>query len=140
MNIKSVLRVYGQLRNLTDDETALLETLRSMTDTERELTVEALQPAKPPARKASKKGGTGKSRRASSLAEQMSTALKPLTDIVNANGESCMWVGNNGPCFKPVDDNVHHKQTDPDYHEFTATAKADDYAGETVGASGGANG
>lgn len=46
MNIKSVLRVYGQLRNLTDDETALLETLRAFTDAEREAFVEALQPQK----------------------------------------------------------------------------------------------
>lgn len=44
MNIKSVLRVYGQLRTLTNDETALLETLRKFTDSEREAFVEALQP------------------------------------------------------------------------------------------------
>jgi Ser/Thr protein kinase RdoA (MazF antagonist) len=45
MNIKSVLRIYSQLRNLTDDETALLETLRRFTDAEREAFVEAFATA-----------------------------------------------------------------------------------------------
>lgn len=46
MNIKSVLRVYGQLRQLTDDESALLTTLRNLNDSEREQLVESLAPTK----------------------------------------------------------------------------------------------
>ena len=32
MNIRNVLRTYSLLRQLTDDESALLETLRNATD------------------------------------------------------------------------------------------------------------
>lgn len=51
MNIRNVLRTYSLLRQLTDDETALLETLRSMSDTDRESLVVALQPEKPATKK-----------------------------------------------------------------------------------------
>src|SRR4026207_2537578 len=44
MNLKTVLRTYALLRQLTDDETALLNTLRGMSDSERELLMESLQP------------------------------------------------------------------------------------------------
>lgn len=43
MNLRNVLRAYSHLRQLTDDESALLETLRAMNDSERELLVESLQ-------------------------------------------------------------------------------------------------
>lgn len=46
MNVRNVLKVYGLLRQLTDDESALLETLRAFTDSEREQFVEALAPVK----------------------------------------------------------------------------------------------
>lgn len=55
MNLKVVLRTYGLLRQLADDETALLETLRSLTDSDREQLVESLAPAK-----ATKKAATTK--------------------------------------------------------------------------------
>lgn len=45
MNYKLVLKTYSQLRQLTDDETALLNTLRGMNDAERELLAETLGPA-----------------------------------------------------------------------------------------------
>lgn len=46
MNLRNVLRTYVLLRQLTSDESALLETLRGMNDTERELLVESLAPEK----------------------------------------------------------------------------------------------
>lgn len=52
MNLRNVLRAYSHLRQLTDDESALLETLRAMNDSERELLVESLQD-KPAAKKGS---------------------------------------------------------------------------------------
>lgn len=55
MNIKLVLSTYSKLRQLTDDETALLETLRRMTDTERELLVETLSPQKQAGKKTARK-------------------------------------------------------------------------------------
>jgi hypothetical protein len=47
MNLRTVLRTYALLRQLTDDESALLETLRGMSEGERELLVESLSPEKP---------------------------------------------------------------------------------------------
>lgn len=44
MNFKLVLKTYSQLRQLSDDEAALLATLRAMSDSERELLVESLSP------------------------------------------------------------------------------------------------
>lgn len=41
MSYKDVLKVFKLERELSDDETALLNTLRDMTDAEREMTVEA---------------------------------------------------------------------------------------------------
>lgn len=55
MNLRTVLRTYGLLRQLTDDETALLNTLRGMNDGERELLVESLSPEKIKRRKPNSK-------------------------------------------------------------------------------------
>ena len=113
MNIKSVLRVYSQLRNLTDDETALLETLRAMSDAERELTVEALQPQKV-VKKASKKS-SNKSSRASGMA----AAIKGNLDQ-RREASVCVFIyADNSHCNQKEDNPVH----DPNggyagYHEF----------------------
>lgn len=57
MDFKRVLKVYSLQRQLTDDETALLNTLRGMTDAERELLAESLGP---PAKAKSTKPSTKK--------------------------------------------------------------------------------
>ena len=44
---RTVLKVYSLQRQFSGDESALLATLRGMSDTERELLVESLQPEKP---------------------------------------------------------------------------------------------
>lgn len=46
MNLKNVLRTYSLLRSLTDDESALLETLRGLSEGEREQLVQSLSPGK----------------------------------------------------------------------------------------------
>ena len=46
MNFKLVLKAYSTLRQLTDDESALLTTLRGMSDGERELLVEEMRAGK----------------------------------------------------------------------------------------------
>lgn len=58
MNIRNVLRTYSLLRQLTDDESALLETLRGLNDAERESLVVALQPEKTMTKRASKKSAS----------------------------------------------------------------------------------
>lgn len=77
MNLRNVLRTYSLLRQLTDDESALLETLRTMNDSERELLVEVLSPQKSSSKKSSSKsaGKGAKSKRASGMQAQLNTRL-----------------------------------------------------------------
>lgn len=70
MSYKDVLRVFKLERELTDNETALLNTLRSMSDSEREMLAETLGPpvkakvSKPATKKFKKCDVCGVSRRA----------------------------------------------------------------------------
>lgn len=116
MNIKSVLRTYSLLRQLTDDETALLETLRAMNDSEREALVETLSPQ--PARKSStKKSASKKSSRASSLEQQIQKRGRlAISDTWENGDESCEH------CQWPPDHNIHHLETTEAYHPFSPAA------------------
>lgn len=129
MNIKSVLRTYSLLRQLTDDEAALLETLRNFNDSEREAFVEALSD-KPAGKKASKKASK-KSARASSLGAAVKSGLQRreptvggFTDDADMLRCTAMIDDNGGEmeCGETVDNNVHHKRTDPNFHPFVSTA------------------
>lgn len=122
MNIRNVLKVYSLQRQFTDDESALLATLRELSDTERELLVESLQPQKAAVKKRKPRGG-GKSQRAASLAEHLKTTMgKP---------QLCAFTMDNGDaCRGPEDDAIH----DPGagyagYHVFQP-AKAAASAGD----------
>jgi hypothetical protein len=112
MNLKTVLRTYALLRQLTDDETALLNTLRGMSDGERELLVESLSPQKMVKKR---KSTGGKSQRATSLAEQIKSATsnKPLEET----GPKCIACGH-------VEDYEDHQQPSPHYHPFTLPAQS----------------
>jgi hypothetical protein len=46
VNLRNVLKVYSLQRQFSDDESALLATLRGLSDSERDLLVESLQPTK----------------------------------------------------------------------------------------------
>jgi hypothetical protein len=72
MNIRNVLRVYAQLRQFSDDETALLETLRGLSESDREQMVESLAPVKG----AVKRRKRAKSVRASGMEAQLSGNLQ----------------------------------------------------------------
>ena len=91
MNLRNVLKTYSLLRSLTDDESALLATLRAMTDTERELLVESLAPAKPAAKKPTR---------------------KPATTRVY---DHCLR------CGTTKRDSSHKDESSPDYHEFQSS-------------------
>lgn len=68
MNIRNVLKAYGLLRQFSDDETALLNTLRGLSDSDREQLVESLAPqVKPKPRRKREK----KSAHAASLQQQI---------------------------------------------------------------------
>jgi hypothetical protein len=51
MNLHNVLKVYRLLRQFSDDESALLATLRGLNDSERELLADELQPERVAAKK-----------------------------------------------------------------------------------------
>lgn len=116
MNLKNVLRTYSLLRQLGDDETALLNTLRALNDAERELLVESLSPSSKGTKKAGKKAGKGasKSARATSLQQQIQATKRPAlcTCIMTING-------NSEPCQGTENDAVHDKDAGyAGYHEF----------------------
>lgn len=98
MNIRNVLKTYSLLRTLSDDESALLTTLRSMNDTERELLVESLSPTK----------GTGKG---------LKNARK--------KGDPCTYVYPSGvTCNTMPATTVHVNTNHVDYHRFQSSKSA----------------
>lgn len=135
MNLRNVLRAYSLLRQLSDDESALLETLRAMNDSERDLLVESLSPQ--PQKKSSKKtAGSksgGKSKHAESLQQQISGRAQSVTqppaaataDADNSDVRCVKLIGGEKglePCEERADHNVHHLRTHPGYHEFQPPA------------------
>ena len=125
MNIKSVLRVYSQLRNLTDDETTLLETLRAFTDAEREAFVEALQPQKV-VKKASKKSSS-KSPRASGMAAAIKGNLDQRRAADSNDGNTpCGYVWpDQQTCVEPKSSRLHDPTAGyAGYHEYQPIASA----------------
>lgn len=82
MNIRNVLRTYSLLRQLTDDESALLETLRGLNDAERESLVVALQPEKSTTKRTGKKSSksASKSPRGQSLSNAIQRTPKVRAD------------------------------------------------------------
>lgn len=123
MNIRNVLKTYANLRQLTDDETALLNTLRSLNDSERELVVQSLQPEKA-GKKSSKK--PSKSKRASGLGDAIKSNLERRDAASATDGIRCAYrypkggINSGQMCDENADNDVH----DPlagyaGYHAFT---------------------
>lgn len=134
MNIKSVLRTYSLLRQLSDDETALLETLRAMNDSEREALVETLSPQ--PVKKAGKKSASKKSSRASGMAQAIKesldrgrAAIKPDDDDSDGRCSQCDMTADM-PIHDPNGGYISH-------HPFSPTAPT---ASDSSSANGGAGG
>lgn len=126
MNLRHVLRAFGLLRQLTDDETALLETLRNLNDTERELLMESLGPQKRAAKKPASKAAS-KSRRAASLgaAIQGTATGKPHL----GEGPFCMVCSH-------VEDYEDHQHPSPHYHPFVPPARSAASQSSPNGANG----
>src|SRR6476469_1447218 len=92
MNLRNVLRTYALLRSLTDDESALLETLRQLSESERELLVESLSPSKSTTKKAAKKSSS-KSPRASGMARAIGDNLRQRRQ----SEDRCAYILQSGP-------------------------------------------
>jgi hypothetical protein len=128
MNIRNVLRTYGLLRQLSDDETALLETLRGLNVSEREQLVESLAPVK--AAKKPRKS-RGKSARASSMAETLNSNLQQRrrSTADDATGESQSPSLLCGACGNEESYQDHFKPS-PHYHAFAVSKTAQSAAGD----------
>jgi hypothetical protein len=128
MNLRNVLRTYALLRQLSDDESALLTTLRGMSEGERELLVESLAPTKPVVKK---RKSASKSPRASSLAQQIKSAGLPKGDGEKESKEPiCAACGN-------VEDYADHSQPSPHYHPFVSPSSVRNAAGRSSSKNGG---
>lgn len=116
MNLRNVLKAFNALRQLADDETALLTTLRNLNDSEWELLVESLSPEKKPAKRGRK---ASKSPRAASIGAAIQgmakkpDALTPCTRK-SADGSQCGEF-EDGPIHDPT-------MGYGDYHEFQPSA------------------
>lgn len=134
MSLRQVLTIYNTERQLSDDETALLNTLRKMTDAERGMFVEGL--ADKSQKKAGKKGASkssGKSARASSLQQQISSGnsgrspIQPpaAATVLDDDTVRCQFIRRDAaPCHLLPDHNVHHLESAAEYHEFVPPEKA----------------
>jgi len=108
LNFKSVLRAYSLLRQLSDDESALLATLRAMSDDERELMAAELQPE----RKVSK--------------------AVPGRRVV----EHCIKDVNGNPCNISRRGAIHKDTAFPGYHEFQPPKLVEKAAKKSARATG----
>jgi hypothetical protein len=152
MNIRAVLRTYAMLRVLTDDETALLETLRGLSDSEHEAMVQALAPQKATV----KRKRPSKSAKALSLASAIKGKSGDVTvgltgveakasagsvgiqveedGILSTTGDRCTTTRDDGkPCGLLPDHNVHHLESAVGYHGFESAVKATEQADAAAG-------
>ena len=110
MSLRQVLSIYNAERQLNEDDTALLNTLRRFTDSERALFVEQLsdKPQKKPGKGRTGKTG-GKSPRASGMAAAISNSLESSRKATGGAGCFATVDDNGGEmtCGKPEDDPVH---------------------------------
>lgn len=126
MNIRNVLRTYSLLRQLTDDESALLETLRNATDAERQLLVETLAPQKSSTKRAGKKSvskGASKSPRASGMAAAINRSLSQQREVVK-NDPACGYAFSDETVCNRIEDNPVHRKDGgyAGYHPFVSPA------------------
>jgi hypothetical protein len=122
MNIRNVLRAYSLLHQLTDDESALLETLRGLSENERDLLVESLQPEKV-VKKAAKKEAS-KSQRASGMAAAIKKSLESQKRVTD-NGKCTFVFTDNQVCLAREDDPIHDQSFGyAGYHPFVAPSSA----------------
>lgn len=145
MSLRQVLTIYNAERQLSDDETALLNTLRKMTDAERGMFVEGLtdKSQKKAGKKSASKSGS-KSSRASGMASAISRSLESSRKATVANDDDefkrkvqevvldddtvrCQFTrADNRPCHLLPDHNIHHLESATEYHPFVPPAQPAD--------------
>lgn len=132
MNLRNVLRAYSLLRVLSDDEAALLETLRAANDNERQLIADAMSDK--PQKKSNKKSAGGgksstKSTQASGMAAQLNKSLQRQRHVTG-DGIRCTYqypqdspVNAGLTCDEGGDNSIHDPMMGyAGYHEFVPPA------------------
>lgn len=137
MNIRSILKIYTLERQLNPDDIALLNTLRSMNESERELLVESLSPASKTTKKVGRKASSksaGKSSRASGMAAIISGNLSQRRQII------CGYIyPDKSACNQPEDNPIHAVDGGyAGYHEFTTGKSSAPRAAGKSSTNGGA--
>lgn len=110
---------------------SLVEQLHALEPDERNFILDLLvpepEPAKKPQKKSSKKTGGkggGGSRRERSLRQQIGSVVQGSGNNLQSPQPRCIaMIDDNGgemECGESIDHNTHHKQTDPNYHQFVA--------------------
>lgn len=129
MDLKLILKTFSNLRRMTSDEVAFLETLRAMNESECEALAETLSPQ--PVKKAAKKPASKKSPRASGMEAQLSSR-RQQRQVARAGDDSedgnalCGYIyPDRTDCTEPKDSRLH----DPNagyagYHPFVSASPA----------------
>lgn len=154
MNLRNVLRTYALLRQLSNDESALLETLRGLSEGERELMVQELSPGAAVKKKVVKKPATtrqydsclrcGTTKRDSSHKDQASPdyhefqSSKPksqraasLAEQIKSTGKPHLGEGPVCTICSHTEDYEDHAQPSPHYHPFAPPCSARSAAGRS---------
>lgn len=131
MNLRNVLRAYGLLRQLSDDESALLNILRALNDNDRDQLVASMSD-KPQKKSSKKAGGGGKSKWGESIKKQLINQRQEQQSI-----PLCTYVSDDGDdptqCGEAESSGIHDATMGyRNYHEFVAPP-----ASSAAGASGG---
>lgn len=130
MDLKLILKTFSNLRRMTSDEVAFLETLRAMNESECEALVETLAPQ--PVRKSStKKSASKKSSRASSLEQQIQKRGRQVQELCVAKIPH-----QNGTCDMAENNPIHDESFGyGNWHPFSPAAPT---ASDSSSANGGA--
>jgi hypothetical protein len=143
VNFKLVLKAYSTLRQLSDDESALLATLRDMNDSEREALVVAMQPERTTGKKKAAKKTGGKSPRASAMAATLgkNLAQQRAATTETEDGLRCSHpIGDGVPCDAGEHSPIHDKGLGYlNYHPFVSSSTARPAAGKSSTSDDGAS-
>lgn len=118
-NFRNVLKVFTMMRDFEPDDHALLNTLRGVTEAEREMLVEALGPVKRATAKRTRK--SSKSPRAASLAGAIAGTAKRAPDMPEA---ICTFQYHDESFCDQCESNLVHDKTAgyAGYHPFQPAA------------------
>lgn len=125
MNVRLITKALHTLSLLSDEDYDLVLKLRALTEDERGLLMTVLEPQKPTTKKTGKKPSK-KSERASGMAAQLNKTLKEQREAATKDDDEGFDMSRLcSKCAKLADNNIHHLESDPDYHLFIEYAPSE---------------